>query len=136
MKYTSTAMATGVEMPSSTVLSTTCPDDSTVPLPGGRIGASSRTTSSVATMLVPSHHSTSRRQWLTSLISAASYDLDEAVHVAHRLHRAAEALDVAGGAGHEALPAIQAGRAGAERERGRRVRHAQRARRVAAGVLG
>ena len=53
-KYTITASAIGVERPNSTVLSVTCPDDSTVPLPGGTIGASTNITSGVATMLATS----------------------------------------------------------------------------------
>ena len=63
-----------------------------------------------------------RRQWLTSFIDArASYDLDEAVHVADGLHRAAQALDEPGRAGDEALPAVQARPRRAERERDRLV---------------
>src|ERR1700748_3829047 len=130
MKKTSTAIATGVEIPSRTVLSTTWPEASTDPLPGGMIGARRRTTRSVATTLVPSHHSTSRRQWLTSLIPTASHHLDEAVHVADRLHRPAPARDVARGARHEALPAVQPRLARVEREGGGGVRRAQRARGV------
>src|SRR5450755_490537 len=137
MKYTTTISATGVEMPSSTVLSTTCPEACTVPLPGGSPGAATKTTSGVAITLATTHHSTTRRQWLTSfIVGRASYDVDEAVHVADGLHRSAPALDESRRARNEALPAIEAATGGAERERGGGVGEAERARRVAARILG
>ena len=52
--HTITASAIGVERPNSTVLSVTWPADSTVPLPGGTIGASTKITSGVAMMLATS----------------------------------------------------------------------------------
>src|SRR5438105_452171 len=131
MKNTTTASATGVEMPNSTVLSTTWPEASTEPLPGGIPGASTNTTTGVRITLETSHHRATRRKWLTSFMrrgTLSSHDLDEAVHVADRLHRPAEALDVAGGARHEALPAVQALPRGLETELDRVVIGAQRTR--------
>src|ERR1700684_3557649 len=137
MRNTITSAATGVEAPSRTVLSATWPADPPVPLPGGIPGASTSTTSSVPTTLVPSHQRANRRQWLTwGFIGGASYDLHESVHVADRLHRPPPARDEPGGARDEALPTVEAARGGVEAERDRLVGLAQGARRVATRVLG
>src|SRR6185437_10199876 len=134
--YTSTAAATGTDSAISTVLSVTWPDASTDPLPGGRPGPRTNTTSAVPITLTTSHHRTMRRKWLGSLTSDKPSDhLDEAVHVADGLHGTAEAVDETGGARHEALPAVQALDAGSERERDRLVVRAERAGRVVARIL-
>src|ERR1700733_4503015 len=107
--YTSTAAATGTDTAISTVLSTTCPDASTEPLPGGRPGPIRNTTSNVPITLTTSQIRVMRRKWFGSCASGKPSDhLDEAVHVADRLHRATQTLDVAGGARDVALPAVEA----------------------------
>src|SRR5581483_9696298 len=139
-----TASATGVEMPSSTVLSVTWPAAWTVPFPGGTMGPTRSTMSGVAITLATSQITTTRRKWLGSVIaspcpchgSARSYDLDEAVHVADRLHRSAKTIDEAGRARDVALPAVEALARGAEGERDRVVVLAQRTGCVVTRVLG
>src|ERR1035438_8698752 len=92
-------------MASSTVLSVTFPEACSLPLPGGRIGPSTRITSGVAISDATTQMVVKRRAWFGS--SAVSLDdIDEPIHVAERLHRPPEAVDVAGSAGDEALPAV------------------------------
>src|SRR5579862_1724433 len=136
----STPSATGVAAASSTVLSVTCPDASTLPFPGGSPGPIRKITIGVMITVAISHSTTMLRQWRVSSTfnasPARSYDLQVTVHVADRLHRAAEPTDVAGRARHEALPAVEALVGRAERKSGLGVVVREAARRVATRVLG
>ena len=68
---TSTASATGVAVASSTVLSVTCPDASTLPFPGGSPGPITQMTIGNTITFASTHSSTTLRKWRLSLMSAA-----------------------------------------------------------------
>src|SRR5579872_6197911 len=118
MNHVRTMIAIGVESPSRIVVSSIWWPAWTVWSPGGMLGASSRTTSSVAGMASATAIQRTRRKCSRPVTQRPrlSYDLDESVHVADRLHRPAEALDEAGGARDVALPAVQARAGGREAE--------------------
>src|SRR5579875_1484392 len=132
----STAMATGTDSASSTMLSVVWPAASMLPLPGGRPGPSTKMTIGVRISVAISQSSARRRKCGVLSTVPNSHNLQEAVHVPDGLHRTTETVDVSSGAGHEALPAVEAPGASPERERDRLMRVLQRAWRVAALVLG
>src|SRR3984957_6291873 len=141
-------------MPIRTVLSVTCPEACSEPLPGGMIGPTKRTTRGVAISEETIQIRPKRRAWLGSggagpgsaaiassppPVSSPTpplHHVQEPVHVAERLHRPALPEDPSRRAGHEALPAVAALLSGPESEGDRAVRLRCRAGREFALVLG
>src|SRR5579872_1066101 len=138
MNHVRTMIAIGVESPSRIVVSSIWWPAWTVWSPGGMLGASSRTTSSVAgtASAIEIHRTRRKCSRPVTLLPRFSYDLDEPVHVADGLHRPAEALDEPGSAWHVALPAVETRAGRGEAELDRLVVVAHRAGRVGARVLG